>query len=125
MDAQLTSQMYQNGGEPWIEKIHFASELPFKFWKALDAAVEHLLSNSPLPTGLGDLQEWLATDGWDDLLAAWINEDAALNLNESAAYKFSDSALRDAEGLDDSKVITDQMKIDCAREAICEAVNLI
>jgi len=39
-----------------------------------DDAIEHLLLNSPLPEGLSDLQEWLVTDGWDDILAAWINK---------------------------------------------------
>lgn len=56
------------------------AELPKKFWIIRDTAVEHVLSNSPLPASLVDLQEWLATDGWDDLLSAWINEDVALNL---------------------------------------------
>lgn len=100
-----------------------ATELPRKFWKTRDAAIEHLLSNSRLPTGLVDLQEWLATDGWDDLLAAWINEDVALNLKDWAAYKFSDSSLRDDEGHDDSVAITDQMRVDYAREAISYAVE--
>ncbi len=99
------------------------SELPNKFWKTRDAAIEHLLSNSRLPSGLVDLQDWLATDGWDDLLAAWINEDVALNLKEWAAYKFSDSSLRDDEGHDDSVAITDQMRVDYAREAISYAVE--
>jgi hypothetical protein len=99
------------------------SELPKKFWKTRDALVEHLLSNSRLPAGLADLQEWLSTDGWDDLLAAWINEDVALNLEGWAEYKFSDSSLRDTEGLDEAESITDQMRVDYAREAISYAVE--
>ena len=99
------------------------SELPKKFWRTRDALVEHLLSNSPVPPDLADLQEWLANDGWDDLLAAWINEDVALNLEGWAPYKFYDSALRDAEGLDESVVITGQMRVRHAREAISYAVE--
>ena len=99
------------------------SELPKKFWRTRDALVEHLLSNSPLPPDLADLQEWLANDGWDDLLAAWINEDVALNLEGWAEYKFSDSSLRDTEGLDEADSITDQMRVDYAREAISYAVE--
>ena len=99
------------------------SELPKKFWRTRDALVEHLLSNSPLPPDLADLQEWLANDGWDDLLAAWINEDVALNLEGWAEYKFSDSSLRDTEGLDEAESITDQMRVDYAREAISYAVE--
>ena len=98
-------------------------ELPKRFWKVRDAAIEHLLSNSRLPEGLADLQEWLGTDGWDDLLAAWFNEDIVLNLEGWAEYKFSDPSLRDAEGLDEAEAITDQMRVDYAREAICYAVE--
>jgi hypothetical protein len=100
-----------------------ASELPKKFWKTRDSAIEHLLSKSRLPSGLADLQNWLATDGWDDLLAAWINEDVALNLKEWAAYKFSDSSLRDDEGHVESVAITDQMRVEYARTAINYAVE--
>lgn len=99
------------------------SELPRKFWKTRDALVEHRLSKSPLPTGLSDLQEWLATDGWDDLLAAWIDEDVALNLKGWATHKFFDSALRDAKDLDEAVAITDQMRVRHAREAISYAVE--
>jgi len=98
-------------------------ELPQHFWKTRDALVEHLLSNSKLPADLSDLQEWLATDGWDDLLAAWINEDVALNLEVWAPYNFNDSALRDAENLDELITITDQMRVRHAREAISYAVE--
>ena len=99
------------------------SELPKKFWRTRDALVEHLLSNSPLPPDLADLHEWLANDGWDDLLAAWINEDVALNLEGWAEYKFSDSSLRDTEGLDEAESITDQMRVRHAREALSYAVE--
>ncbi|NBR44553.1 MAG: hypothetical protein EBT85_05715, partial [Synechococcaceae bacterium WB5_2B_268] len=64
-------------------------------------------------------------DGWDDLLAAWINEDVALNLEGWAEYKFSDSSLRDTEGLDEAESITDQMRVDYAREAISYAVEIV
>lgn len=100
-----------------------APELPQKFWKIRDETVEHVLSQSPLPEALDDLQDWLATDGWDDLLAAWINEDVALNLKEWAAYKFSDTSMREDEGHDDSVAITDQMRVDYARAAISDAVE--
>ena len=94
-----------------------APELPKKFWKIRDALVEHLMSNSRLPAGLADLQEWLATDGWDDLLAAWINEDVALKYGR-LEDRFSDLYLSDSEYLDTSAVITDPMRIDFARSTI-------
>jgi hypothetical protein len=100
-----------------------ASELPKKFWETRGALVEHLLSNSPLPASLADFQEWLATDGWDYLLAAWINEDVALNLKVWTTYIFCDSSLRSTEGLEDSVAITDQMRVDYARAAISYAVR--
>ena len=100
-----------------------AHQLPEMFWKSRDAAIEHLLSNSGLPAGLAGLQEWLATDGWDDLLAAWINEDVALNLKQWVTYKFSDSTLRDTDGLDEAQAVTDRMRVDFARAAISYAVE--
>ena len=93
------------------------SEIPQRFWKARDAAIEHVLSKAPLPAELADLQEWLATDGWDDLLAAWINEDVALKCG-TFEDRFSDSYLSDSEYLDASAVITDPMRIDFARSTI-------
>ena len=99
------------------------AELPKKFWIIRDTAVEHVLSNSPLPASLVDLQEWLATDGWDDLLSAWINEDVALNLKQWVTYKFSDSTLRDTDGLEEAEAITDRMRVDFARAAISYAVE--
>jgi hypothetical protein len=84
---------------------------------------EHLLSNSGLPPDLAELQEWIAIEGWDDLLAAWINEDVVLDFEGWAEYKFCDSSLRDTEGLDEAESITDQMRVDYAREAISYAVE--
>ena len=93
------------------------SKLPSRFWKVRDAAIESLLSGAPLPSALVDLQEWLATDGWDDLLAAWINEDVALKSGRFLE-RFSDSYLIDSECLDASDVITDSMRIDFGRSTI-------
>jgi hypothetical protein len=98
-------------------------QLPKQFWKIRDAAVEHILSNSPIPSDLAALQEWISTDGWESLLAAWINEDIALNLKAWAAYKFSDSSLRDTESLDDAESITDQMRVAYTRAAIRDAIE--
>ena len=92
-------------------------DLPQKFWQIRDQAVENVLTGSPLPADLADLQEWLATDGWDDLLAAWINEEVALKCGRFED-RFSDSYLSDSECLDASAVITDPMRIDFARSTI-------
>jgi hypothetical protein len=100
-----------------LSVVPIASTLPHKFWKVRDAAIEHLLSKAPLPAALVDLQEWLATDGWNDLLAAWINEDVALKSGRFLE-RFSDSYLSDSECLDASDVITDSMRIDFGRSTI-------
>lgn len=105
-----------------ISKDPLASELPQKFWKIRDAAIEHVLSNSGLPSGLADLQEWLTVEGWGLLLDAWINEDMALDLKGLALYKFSDYELRDYECLDVSDVISDQIRVDYARATIRYAI---
>jgi hypothetical protein len=98
-------------------------KLPSRFWKARDAAIEHLLSNSGLPSDLAGLQEWIAIEGWDDLLAAWINEDIVLKFEGWAVDKFSDSCLREAEDLDESEAITDQLRVAYARAAISHVVK--
>ena len=98
------------------------SELPKKFWKIRDAAVDHALTNSPLPADLKHLQAWLETDGWDNLLEAWINEDIAVNLNDLASHRFSDTELRDYGGVEDSEVITNDIRIKFARSIINGAI---
>jgi hypothetical protein len=100
-----------------------APQLPKQFWKVRDAAIEHLLTNSPIPSDLAALQEWIAIDGWESLLAAWINEDIALNLKAWAVFKLSDSSLRDTESLDEAISITDQMRVAYARASIRDAIE--
>jgi hypothetical protein len=98
-------------------------EFPRSLQKILEEGVLHLWDDNYPKPDLTPLGEWLEVDGWDDLLAAWTNEDVALNLKEWANFKFSDSSLRDDEGIDDSVAITDQMRVDYARAAISDAVE--
>jgi hypothetical protein len=99
------------------------SGLPRRFWRIRDAAVDHVLTNSPLPEGIEDVQEWLEIDGWESLVAAWINEDIAINLKVLAERHYSDSCLRHAEELDDYAAIADAMRVEYARAVIKRAVE--
>ena len=99
-------------------------KLPKKFWKIRDAAIEYVLSNSLIPEELSALQNWIATDGWEDLLSAWIDEDAALNLKDWTEFELTDSCLRDNEGLESFNSISDEMRVKYAKQAISDAIDL-
>jgi hypothetical protein len=92
------------------------SDLPEKLKKTRDAVIDHLISNSPLPAGIEDLQEWLEIEG--DLIASWINEDVAFRLKFFANDYFKDEFLIEEMELDDSLKITDDLRLDFARSKI-------
>ena len=98
------------------------SALPKKFWHIRDACVEHVLTNSPPPSDLILLQNWLLEDGYDELLAAWIDEDLVMEREIFADY-FSDPQLRAWTELPETDEITDKMRSDFARNLISNTID--
>jgi hypothetical protein len=98
------------------------SALPKKFWHIRDACVEHVLTNSPPPSDLILLQNWLLEDGYDELLAAWIDEDMVMEREIFADY-FSDPQLRAWTELPETDEITDKMRSDFAQNLISNTID--
>lgn len=97
------------------------SDLPEKIKKTRDAVINHLVSNSPLPVGIEELQDWLEVEG--DLIDSWINEDVVFCLKLYANDYFTDKYLIDDAGLDNSENITDQLRLDFARSKISKTLQ--
>ena len=93
--------------------------LPEELWEIRDAAVEHVLTNAPLPPDIERLYEWLEGDGWDSLVDAWVDDECVMNL-EVLSSSFSDSELSDVKGLEPGDEITDKIRVEYAREWISE-----
>ena len=98
------------------------SALPKKFWYIRDACVEQVLTNSPPPSDLILLQNWLLEDGYDELLAAWIDEDMVMDI-KLFARSFSDGELRDWNNRQEIEEITDKMRLEFARDLICSSID--
>ena len=91
------------------------SGLPEELWEIRDAVVEHFHANTPLPQDIKRLHEWLEGDGWDILLESWDEEEEVVMKTEYLSSFFSDSELRDAEGLEPSDKINDEIRVEYAR----------
>jgi len=92
------------------------SNLPEKLNTIRDQVIDHVRINTPLHDGLSHLINWYETDGWDELVPTWAEEEhVALNFN-SISLSFSDSELI-ANQEDDAKV-TDVLRIQYARKLV-------
>lgn len=90
-------------------------DLPEELWEIRDAVVEHVHANTPLPQDIERLHEWLEGDGWDILLESWDEEELVMKIEYLSDF-FSDTIeLRDAEGLDSSDEINDEIRVEYAR----------
>jgi hypothetical protein len=90
------------------------SGLPEELWEIRDAVVEHFHANTPLPQDIERLHEWLEGDGWGILSESWVEEELVM-LTEYLSSFFADSELRDAEGLEPSDKINDEIRVEYAR----------
>jgi hypothetical protein len=89
--------------------------MPEELWEIRDAAVEHVLTNAPLPPDIERLYEWLESDGWDALIDAWVDEELVMNLEKLSSY-FSDSELED-------DTITNGIRVEHARWWISKSIT--
>jgi hypothetical protein len=89
--------------------------LPRKLMPIRHAAIEHALTGAPVPPDLHLLEGWLEIDGWDALLAAWDGEVVAMKLDE---LELNDRQVRECLDLGPRKRVTDDMRVQCAREML-------
>ena len=98
-------------------------KIPENIQRICDHLIENAESKTFSNNDLIELQNWLETDGWDDLVAPWRLDELALNLNEWDAETLSDFSLRDFEGLDESELITNEIRVNFARERIQDEIE--
>lgn len=94
--------------------------LPDSLLPVCNEAVEHAHGRGSVPKGLSKLKQWLEGDGWDELLAAWVDERMALRIQEKSHGFFSDAELRAYEGLDKAEELSNDVRVAYARERITE-----
>jgi hypothetical protein len=98
-------------------------KIPESIQRICDYLIENAASKTFSNNDLIELQKWLEADGWDDLSAPWRLDTLALNLNEWDIETLSDSSLCDFEGLDESELITDEIRVNFARERIQDEIE--
>ncbi len=99
-----------------------AIKLPKAVQDQADQAIEAYYSNRSDPEALEAVQEYLVSDGWDELYAI-SNEATALNLGSFAQEYFYDSELRAHIGLPDDEPISDADRLEFARTEISRVVE--
>lgn len=99
-----------------------AIKLPKAVQDQADLAIEAYYSNRSDPEALEAVQEYLVSDGWDELYAI-SNEATALNLGSFAQEYFYDSELRAHIGLPDDKPISDTDRLEFVRTAMSRLID--
>lgn len=97
------------------------NQIPEKLRPSINSLIAHALYDAKAPEDTKDLEEWFQVDGWDELLSTWSDGNFALNLYYVARLRFDDAELLENEDLDGP--ITDQNRIDFARNEINQAVD--
>ena len=95
------------------------NKLPEELQKIQDLVVDHTNKHTPLPKNLNDLVSWYEDDGWDLLIGSWGSDHIGLKLFDLACLKFSDAEL--AANLDEPEPITNELRVNYAREQISNA----
>jgi hypothetical protein len=84
-----------------------------------DAAVDHVITGSPLPAEIQRLYRWIEENHYDleDLLGSYF---LLLHLKSLAEGCFFDEELRAWEGIDDDRPLTDTARVAWARKRVEE-----
>lgn len=99
-----------------------AIKLPKAVQDQADQAIEAYYSNRSDPEALKTVQEYLESDGWDELYAI-SNEATALNFGSFAQEYFYDSELRAHIGLPDDEPISDADRLEFVRTAMLRLID--
>ena len=99
-----------------------AIRLPQSIQDQADQAIDAYYSNRSDPEALKTVQEYLESDGWDELYAI-SNEATALNFGSFAQGYFYDSELRAHIGLSADEPISDTDRVEFARTEMSRVVD--
>ena len=97
-------------------------DLPENLWNIRDEIVDNFLNNVDASKNIGIIQEWLESDGVDNLWSSDGIQGFAIHLFTLAQFRFFDSELKYYIDKDDG-VLTDAMRIKFAREIISEVIE--
>ena len=74
------------------------------------------------PASLNDIQEWLAIDGWDELISD-LGEQMVINLGFLSHFEFDESELRSELDIPKTTPVSDQDRIAWGRACIDRVLN--
>jgi hypothetical protein len=90
--------------------------IPDELQQVANSLVAHVNQGSPIPKKLFELVHWFETEGLEDLIAAWENEEVAMKLGEFARTRFTDRNVIENE--DCEGPITNTQRLAFARKLI-------
>lgn len=106
------------------DQVHQIS-VPENLIPISDAIIDHILSGSSKPAELNNLRQWLLDEGWWELSqqgdGIGVDEIICFDPSHVDKLELSDDSLRFEMCLEDDETITDDMRLDYARDALHSA----
>ena len=100
-------------------------EVPEELGDIRDSIIDHIQSGSSKPTEIDKLCQWLLEEGWPELIQKFedIEGEGMICFDPSNLVELdlNDDSLRVEMSLDDDETITDDMRLDYARDALHSA----
>jgi hypothetical protein len=93
------------------------TQLPETLWSIRDAVIEATHKGEEAPRELSLIHDWLENDGWTELVDQNPNGELAVSIQ---SFCFDDAELRALTEVDESILITDEMRIHYTRERLQE-----
>ena len=91
--------------------------LPNELQIICDIALSQFIKDGQILDDFKQVEEWFQGEGWDHLVDSW-NDEIVLNLEGLAHDCFSDNEMISYLGLSDDEVISDQLRLEFAKERI-------
>lgn len=100
-------------------------EVPEELGDIRDSLIDHIRFGLSKPTEIDKLRQWLLEEGWSELIQKFevIESEAIICFDPSNLVELdlNDDSLRVEMFLDDEETITDDMRLDYARDALHSA----
>lgn len=97
-----------------------STKLPENLWPLRDLLIEQVHAGDSFLPEVKQIYEWLADEGWDELVGPLSNEEMVLNLNR---FCENDGELQAILDLDESVEITDEIRVYHFREQISKSLS--